>query len=207
MTLNRFFPREALLFVTAMWVVFFIDLLLPGIYLNRFGIQPRRLDGLTGIFLSPFLHGGFSHIISNTIPLLLLAAFVCLSVGSRKMVMVMFAGIIGSGLGTWLFSSGHLVIGASGLVFSLIGFLLADAWFSPSMRSWTVAILSFVFCGGILWSLFVYLPYISWAAHFWGFISGIVIALWLRSPRKSRSYSRKHKTVHHPLKGSKGRKT
>jgi membrane associated rhomboid family serine protease len=201
--LNRIFPQEALLFVAAIWAVFLVDLMLPGISFNHLGIQPRNLEGLTGIFLSPFLHGGLSHIISNTIPLLVLSAFVRLSIGSRKVLTVMFTGVVCSGLGTWLFSSGHLVIGASGLVFSLIGFLLADAWFSPSLRSWTVAILSFVLYGGILLSLFVSSPYVSWAAHFWGFISGIVIALLLRSPRKNRLLSRNYQPANHHLRGRK----
>ncbi len=201
--LNRIFSREAILLVAFIWAVFLIDLVLPGISFNHLGIQPRNLEGLTGIFLSPFLHGGFSHIISNTIPLLLLSAFVRLSIGSKKMLIVMFTGVICSGLGTWLFSSGDLVIGASGLVFSLIGFLLADAWVSPSLRSWTVAILSFVLYGGTLLSLFVFLPFVSWAAHFWGFISGIAISLMLRSPRKKKLLSTNSKTVNYQPKGRK----
>ncbi|MFT5701315.1 MAG: membrane associated rhomboid family serine protease [Desulforhopalus sp.] len=181
--LNRIFSREAIFIVAVMWGVFLIDLVLPGISFNHLGIKPRNFQGLIGILFSPFLHGGFSHIIANTIPLLLLSGFVRLSIGPQKMLYVMSIGVLGSGLGTWLFSSGDLVIGASGLVFSLIGFLLADAWFSPTLRSWTVAILSFFLYGGALLSFFVYVPFISWAAHFWGFCSGLAIALSMRRSR------------------------
>ena len=122
--LKQIIPHEVLFFLIIMWAVFFIDSLLPGITLNHFGIIPRRIEGLKGILLSPFLHGGLHHITSNTIALLVLPIFVRLAIGSRKIIYVLFTGIVGSGLGTWIFSSGDLVIGASGLVFSLIGFLL-----------------------------------------------------------------------------------
>jgi membrane associated rhomboid family serine protease len=184
--LNLIIPNEAILLVAVLWAVFIIDLVLPGITFNHFGILPRKIEGLTGIFASPFLHGGLSHIISNSIPLIILSALVRISIGSKQMLVVMFIGVVGSGIGTWLFSSGDLVIGASGLVFSLIGFLLADAYFSPSLRSWTVAILSFVLYGGTLLSLFDFLPFVSWAAHFWGLVSGIAIASLLRSPRQNK---------------------
>lgn len=184
MMLKRIIPQEALFLVAAMWVVFIIDMVLPGISFDHLGIRPRRLDGLTGILLSPFLHGGLSHIISNTIPLLVLSAFIRMSIGSKRMLIVLVCGVVGSGLGTWAFSSGGVVIGASGLVFSLIGFLLADAYFSPSLRSWAVAILSFALYGGALLSIFSFLPFISWAAHFWGLVSGIFIASLLKVKSK-----------------------
>ncbi len=186
MLLKRILPTEAILLVTIIWAVFIIDLALPGITFNNFGILPRKLEGLSGIFISPFLHGGLPHITSNSIPLLALAAFVRLSIGSTQMRIVMFMGVVGSGLGTWIFGSGDLVIGASGLVFALIGFLLADAYFSPSLRSWTVAILSFILYSGALMSLFDFLPFVSWAAHFWGLVSGVAIALLLRIPKRGR---------------------
>ncbi len=189
--------------VAVIWAVFIVDSVLPGVNLNQFGILPRKLHGLIGIFLSPFLHGGLYHITSNTIPLLLLPAFVRLSTGSRKMIFVLIVGVVGSGFGTWLFSSGGLVIGASGLVFSLIGFLLADAFFSPTLRSWAVAILSFFLYGGALLSLFVFLPFISWAAHFWGLISGIVIAHILRNPRQYKLPARNYNSVNRHLKNRK----
>ena len=182
--LSRILPFEVVFFVAIIWIVFIIDSLLPGITFNHFGVLPRKIEGLSGILMSPFLHGGLHHIISNSIPLLVLPALIRLSIGSTQMLAVMLIGGIGSGLGTWLFGTNNLVIGASGLVYALIGFLLADAYFSPSLRSWGVAILSFTLYGGALLSLFVFLPYVSWVAHFWGLVSGIAIALLLRSSGK-----------------------
>jgi membrane associated rhomboid family serine protease len=180
MILNRILPVEAMLLVAVMWAVFIIDLVLPGITFNHLGILPRNIAALPGILMSPFLHGGFYHLISNSIPLLVLPALIRLSIGQTQMLVVMVAGGIGSGLGTWVFGFNNLVIGASGVVYALIGFLIADAWFRPTLRSWGVAIISFVLYGSVLLSLFVFLPYISWVAHFWGLVSGIAIASLLK---------------------------
>ena len=175
-TVNKFLPKDILLLLTIMWIVFLIDFFIPFVTFNSFGIRPRSLSGLMGIIFSPFLHGGFGHIISNSISLLGTGILVRLAVGSKQLRYVLLLGILGSGIGTWLFGSGGLVVGASGLVYALIGFLFTQAFFNPSLRSWFSAILAFVLFGGALLSLFNMLPYISWAAHFWGFVSGIGIA-------------------------------
>jgi membrane associated rhomboid family serine protease len=175
-TVNKFLPKDILLLLTIMWIVFLIDFFIPFVTFNSFGIRPRSISGLMGIIFSPFLHGGFGHIISNSISLLGTGILVRLAVGSKQLRYVLLLGILGSGIGTWLFGSGGLVVGASGLVYALIGFLFTQAFFNPSLRSWFSAILAFVLFGGALLSLFNMLPYISWAAHFWGFVSGIGIA-------------------------------
>lgn len=175
--------REGLIIVATMWIVFIIDIIIPGFSFNQFGIRPRSITGLTGIIFSPFLHANLYHIISNTIPILVLPILIGLSIKKKHIVTVMVLGVIGSGIGTWIFSTGGVVVGASGLVFALIGFLFANAYFSPSIRSWLSAVISFFLYGGALLSLFSFLPYISWAAHFWGFISGIIIAAMLRKSR------------------------
>lgn len=176
MMLKRAIPKEPLGFVIAIWAIYFIDALLIGINLSNFGVRPRQTEGLIGIFLSPFLHASLFHLISNTIPLIILGFIVNLSVGSQKLRIIMFFGAIGSGLGVWVFGANGVTVGASGLVFSLIGFLFFDAYFNPSIRSWLFAILSFLIYGSSLLSLVSFLPTISWAAHFWGLISGILLA-------------------------------
>lgn len=174
--INKFLPKDILILLAVMWGIFLIDLIIPFVSLNVFGIRPRSLSGLIGIIFSPFLHGGFGHIFSNSVSLLGTAILVRLAVGSKQLRYIVLLGIIGSGIGSWLFASGGLIVGASGLVYALIGFLFTQAYFNPSLRSWFSAILSFVLFGGALLSLFNMLPYISWAAHFWGFVSGIAIA-------------------------------
>lgn len=183
--IKRILPSAALALLAVMWVVFVVDLLLPGITFNHLGIQPRKLAGLSGIVFAPVLHGSLVHIISNTIPLLVLCVLVRVSVGSSQLLLVMLCGAVGSGLGAWVFGTGGYVVGASGVVFALIGYLLADAWFSPSLRSWGIAVVSLALYGSALLSLLSFLPFISWAGHFWGLVSGIVVASALRSSKGS----------------------
>ena len=179
--IKRILPSSVLALVAVMWGVFVLDLLLPGITFNHFGIQPRTLAGLSGILFAPVLHGGLVHIISNTIPLLVLCVLVRISVGSSQLLLVLLCGVVGSGFGTWVFGSDGYVVGASGVVFALIGYLLADAYFSPSLRSWGIAVVSLALYGSALLSLLSFLPFISWAGHFWGLVSGIAAASFQRS--------------------------
>ena len=181
---RRAIPKEILWFVFSIWAIFFLDALLIGINFNDLGIRPRTLSGLTGILLSPFLHANLFHLISNTVPLLMLGLIVNLSVGPKQLRIIMLLGAMGSGIGVWVFGSSGITVGASGLVFALIGFLFFDAYFNPSLRSWFFAIISFFAYGGALLSLVSFLPTISWAAHFWGFLSGILLAYALSKRRK-----------------------
>lgn len=174
-------PKDALLLLAVMWLVFLVDFILPFVSFNGFGIRPQSLSGLIGIVFSPFLHAGFGHILSNSISLLGTAVLVRLAVGSSRLRVVLLLGILGSGLGTWLFASANLVVGASGLVYALIGFLFTQAYFNPSVRAWLTAIIAFVLFGAALISLFKFSPYISWAAHFWGFVTGVGIGYLFKS--------------------------
>ena len=166
----------ALLFVVLLWVLYFIDLLIPGFSFVGLGIFPRRLDGLYGLVTSPFIHANLGHLISNTIPLLLLPAIAKLAVSRRAVYSIMILGGLGSGLGTWLFSTGGVVIGASGIVFAWLGFLCARAYFAPSLLNIGLSIAVFMLYGGAVAALLKALPTISWAAHFWGFVTGVLIA-------------------------------
>ena len=69
--LFRLLPVVAMLAV--MWAVEIVDVPLDG-DLDRFGIRPRRIDGLDGIVFGPFLHRGFGHLFANSIPFVLLGA-------------------------------------------------------------------------------------------------------------------------------------
>jgi len=174
--IKRLIPTEALWITAIMWVVFIVDAILINTNFDHFGIQPRSLNGLLGIVFAPFLHANLVHIISNTLPLIIIPSMLRLSIGSSRLSLVMVLSVIGSGVGTWLFSTAGVVVGASGLIYGLIGFLFANAYFNPSVRSWLIALIAFILYGSTLLSLFSFQPYVSWAGHAWGFISGVLIA-------------------------------
>ena len=111
-------------FVAILGILELVDLLIFSGGLNRFGIRPRTLAGLRGILFAPFLHGDFEHLIANIIPLITLGWFVMLREISDFFVVTLLSMLVG-GLGTWLIGQpGSVHIGASGLVFGYLGFLL-----------------------------------------------------------------------------------
>jgi membrane associated rhomboid family serine protease len=166
--------------VALAWVMELGDFLIPGRWLDSNGIQPRTLSGLPGIFFAPFLHGGFAHLMANTVPFLVLGFLVMLRglgtfVGVSLLVMVL------GGLAVWLLApSNSIHIGASGLIFGYIGYLLARGYFERNFGSLAVAALVALLYGGAIWGVLPGQPGISWQGHLFGFLSGVAAAGLLR---------------------------
>jgi len=171
--------HRALLLVGAMaalmWVVEVIDQIAGGA-LERYGIEPHRVDGLIGIATAPFLHAGFGHLIANTLPFLLLGATIALSGLARVAATTAIVALIG-GLGTWLLaSSGTDHIGASGVVFGYATYLIARGLFSRNLLHLAVGVVVVGFYGASL--LFGLIPAdgVSWQGHLFGGAGGLVAA-------------------------------
>ena len=168
-----------------MWAAEVVDVALGG-RLDRLGIEPRDADGLTGVVLAPFLHGGFGHLISNTVPFLVLGALVALSGLARLLAVAAMVTVI-SGLGVWLFApSSSLHIGASGVVFGFATYLVGRGWFDRRIGYIAVALLVIVVYGTSLLFGLLPRPGISWQGHLFGAVGGLVAAKVLaRTPRQS----------------------
>jgi membrane associated rhomboid family serine protease len=157
-----------------MWVVEIIDLL-PGTDLDRWGIQPRALRGLTGIVAAPFLHDGLGHLIGNTVPFLVLGCIIASS-GTRRFVQVTVIVGVFAGLGTWIFGPANTVhIGASGLVFGYLTYLVTRGFFERHIGQILVGLVVLFFYGSILWGLLPR-PGISFTGHLFGAVGGVVAA-------------------------------
>jgi membrane associated rhomboid family serine protease len=151
---------------------------------NRFGLKPRELDGLWGVVTQPFLHESYGHLLSNTVPLLGIGWVLMLS-GLRVWLFVTATVIVLGGFATWLVApSNTTIVGASGLVFGWLGYLLARAYFTRRLKWIFTAVALLLFFGTLLGSL---LPTVnarvSWQSHICGFLAGIFIG-WLLHPRK-----------------------
>jgi membrane associated rhomboid family serine protease len=147
------------------------------------GIRPRELDGLDGVVFAPLLHANFNHLYGNSVPLLLTGTFVLAS-GARRFLLVTGLVALVSGLGAWFFGPAHTVgIGASGVVFGYLGFLLVRGIVERSWWSIAVSVLIGILFG---WTLVGILPTdqrISWQAHLFGLIGGIAAAVVFRRRR------------------------
>ncbi len=158
-------------FVLAFWVTEGIDWFLGGA-LNQLGVMPRNTDWLWGIALAPFLHGNFAHLIGNTIPFLVLGWFILLD-GTGTFFAVFFLSALTAGLGIWIFGApGSVHIGASGVVFGFLGYLLLRGVFQRSLKSILLAVVTGVLYGGAIWGVLPGVPGVSWEGHLFGFLGG-----------------------------------
>lgn len=174
--------------VAILWGLEIVDTVFRGA-LDQFGVQPRRISRIPGILTSPFIHLGFGHLISNTVPFLILGGIVL--VGGRKtFLLASFLIIVLSGSALWLLGPANTNhIGASSLIFGYLGFLLARGIFEKSGFWIVVSLLVLVFYGGMMWGVLPGQRGISWQGHLFGFLSGIATAWVLFAKDKISEHS------------------
>lgn len=165
----------AALFVGILWGVFVVNLILP-IELRNLGIVPRTASGALGILCAPFLHANFAHLTANSVAVFTLIA-IALTFDFASGIVAMATIILIGGAGTWMFGAFNSIhMGASGLIFGLIGYLIFCGWYHRNIKSVVVSLLILVLYGGTLLSLLNIVPGISWTGQFFGFIGGICAA-------------------------------
>lgn len=166
-------------FISVLWVLEIVDTLIFKGWLNRFGILPRRWLGLRGILLAPLLHGNLRHLSMNTVPLVVLGWLILVR-STQVFVIVTAAVWLIGGLGIWLFAgskSNH--IGASGLVFGYLGFLLTNGYVEQSLVAIATTILVGLLYGSTLWGILPLQRGVSWQGHLFGVLTGGLCAYYL----------------------------
>ena len=165
--------------ILLLWVLETVDQLFWQGALDFYGIEPRTTHGLRNIFLAPFLHQGFDHLIANTLPFLVLGWFVLVR-GLRKFILVSVITATVSGLGIWLLGRPATIhIGLSGVIFGYLGFLLFRGYFERSSEAIGLAILVGFLYGSMIWDVLPQQPNISWLSHLFGFFGGALAARYL----------------------------
>jgi membrane associated rhomboid family serine protease len=165
-----------------MWIAFIATWMTGGALLSL-GVIPRNVIGLRGILFAPFLHGSLAHLLANSIPFVMLGWFVMLR-DSRHFVPVTLYAMLGSGLMAWIFgATGSVHVGASGVIFGYLGFLMLSGWYARSVASIIISILVTVMWGGLVFGVVPGHAGISWQAHLGGLIGGILAARAYRAPR------------------------
>lgn len=172
--------------VALMWSIEILDQFVFRVGLREtldvYGIIPRHVIGLRGILFAPFLHGSFAHLIGNTVPFLVLGWLIMLRETSDFLWVSLIAGLV-SGLGTWIFGSPGIHIGASGVIFGYLGYLLLRGYFERSMLAIAMSLFVGVLYGSLIWGVLPTRIGISWEGHLFGFIGGILAAK-LLTPKK-----------------------
>ncbi len=178
--------KDGLLVVAAMvlvmWVLEVVDVILNH-RLDQYGIEPRSLDGLPEVVSAPFLHLGFGHLVSNTIPFAFMGAAIALGGAARVLVVTAIVALV-SGLGVWLVApGGTTTLGASGLVFGYATFLLFRGLFNRSLVELAIGVVIGAIWGSVLLGGLLPQEGISWQGHFFGAVGGLVAARALMRPR------------------------
>ncbi len=176
--------RVPIILVILIWLVKLIEVVF-GIRLGYLGIKPLSTEGLIGIVTSPLVHGDFSHLMANTLPLFFLSAG--LFYFYRKIAYTVFILIyLITGLWVWVFARDAYHIGASGVVYGLASFLFFSGVFRKDMRFAAISlIIAFVY-GGMLWGILPIKAQMSWESHLMGLIAGLVIAYFFRNEGPKR---------------------
>jgi membrane associated rhomboid family serine protease len=187
-----------LTFVALLYLVELIDVTMHN-SLDVNGIRPLTTDGLWGIIFAPLLHAGWPHLMANTIPLLVLGFLVTLAGLSRFVWATAIIWIVG-GFGTWLIGNvgsscgptDH--IGASGLIFGYLTFLLVFGLFVRRVWNIIIGLIVFFVYGGVLLGAMPVLNVcggVSWQGHLCGGIAGVVAAYLLSAPERNARAKRK----------------
>ncbi len=167
----------AVSFVALLYLVELIDVVLPA-ELDGYGIVARSPSGLDGIAWAPLLHGGWGHLVANTVPVLVFA-FLAMAGGLGRWVAVTLTIWLVAGIGVWLTAPPATVtLGASGLAFGWLAFLLVRGVFTRSIAQLALAVVLFALWGGMLWGVLPGTPGVSWQGHLFGALGG-VLAAWL----------------------------
>lgn len=169
--------------VALMWILEFFDLMVFRGKLNYFGIIPGSIIGLRGILFAPFLHGDFVHLAANTIPFVTLGWLIMLR-ETRDFFIVSAISMLVSGLGVWLFAPPNSIhIGASGVVFGYLGYLIFRGYFQRSPGSILLSLIVGLIYGSMIWGVLPTQIGISWQGHLFGFVGGAIAARLLSRKR------------------------
>lgn len=167
------------LLVALMWAVKVIEAAFD-MDLGRWGLIPQTAHGLIGILTMPFLHGGWDHLIANSVPMLVLgtALYYCYPTLSNRVLLI---GWLGSGLLTWCIGSPEsLHVGASGVIYALNLFLIVSGFIRGNRMLIVISLIMVFLYGGFIWGMIPALAKpqnISWEGHLSGAIVGIALAL------------------------------
>jgi len=164
----------------AAWLTFAANVVAGGALLS-YGIVPRTVSGLRGILFAPFLHANLNHLLANTIPFVVLGWLVMLR-DSRHFGRVTIAAMLGAGVFSWLLGApGSVHIGASGVIFGYLGFLMVSGWYARTIGSVLLSIGVTAAWGGLVLGVLPTTPGVSWQGHLGGFVGGVLAARAFRS--------------------------
>lgn len=174
------------IFFTLIWVIGIIQLAFK-INLYSYGILPGKISGLIGIITSPLIHSGINHLLSNTLPILLLSTGTFYFYKSGAVKISLFIYLL-SGLSVWLFARPAYHVGASGLIYGFSSFLFFSGVIRKDARSIAIALIVVFLYGGMIWGILPASNGISWESHLFGGLAGLAASIIFRKSDTIKKY-------------------
>lgn len=177
----------AVAFVVLLWAIELVDVAAAH-RLDGWGIRPREGEGLLGILAAPLLHGGWGHLVANTVPALVLG-FLALATGVARGLAATAVIWLAGGLAVWLVAGdGSVHIGASGLVFGWITYLAVQGFVDRKPAEILIGVVVLLVYGSVLWGVLPGTPGVSWQGHLFGAVAGVLAALAVSERRPAGRY-------------------
>jgi len=185
--------------VVLMWLVKIIEVT-KGTKFTRWGIFPRDWDGFIGIFTAPFIHSDWQHLMSNSLPMLMLMGIVMVFYKRVAIPSIIIITIL-TGFTVWLFARESYHIGASGVVYGLVAFLAWTGIFRRNLKSIILSLVILVMYGGYFHGIVPTKEGVSWESHLFGGMVGIFTAFLFMNVKEDDEAER-----HDPWANERGRK-
>lgn len=163
-----------ILFLVTIWVVYIVEIFFSFNF-NKFGVYPRSLAGLKGIFFTHFIHSDTNHLISNSLPLLVLLTALFYFYRRVAYQTLIFGGLL-TGLITWCIARESYHIGASGLIYLLFSFQLFSGIIKKHFRLIALSFGIIFLYGSMIWYVLPVKEGMSWEGHLSGFLIGVLLA-------------------------------
>jgi len=173
-----------LLVTVVPWLVFGYEQYYD-VHLSEYGVLPRSLSHLYGIFTMPLLHADLQHILSNTPPLFILTSFLYYFYKKFFGWVFMYVYLL-AGFWTWIIGRPDFHVGASGVIYGLTAYVFFSGVWSKNYRLSALSLLIVFLYGSIIWGIFPLEKHVSWEGHMSGFVAGFILSIYYRKQLPGR---------------------
>lgn len=175
--------RQSIIFSTylimLLWLVKSVEWAFTTSFAH-FGILPRSLHGMVGVIASPFIHGDFLHLISNSFSLMTLVIILFFFYDKVALRALLFIYLI-TGVGVWILAREAYHIGASGVIYGIASFILFSGLLRKNQSSLALSFIILLLYGGMFYGVLPQQGHISWESHLMGLVSGLIVALFFKN--------------------------
>lgn len=170
-------------YLVLIWTVFLVNEFIFGGALNNFGVRPRETSTLWGILTAPLLHADYGHIVANSLPGALFAGLIAMSSKRLFWQVTLLITVVGGGL-TWLVGGVNTVhIGASGLIYGWLAFLVVRGFVNRRVMQIILGVILASMYSGLIWGVLPTQMAVSWQMHLFGGLAGIWAAVMFKRGR------------------------